>query len=97
MEFVSIGGRRACPPMILISVFLNRNPANMFHRLNYIESYGTGIRRIFALYAACHDNPETETPANNFKIILPNMNSANPVRSGKRKSSNRNGKRSQII
>ena len=83
MEFVSLGG--LLPGLSAddiksgISQPRNRNLANMFQRLNYIESYGTGIRRIFALYANCPDKPEIEITANTFKIILPNMNSTNPV------------------
>lgn len=81
MEFVSLGGllpRLAADDIKSgISQPRNRNLANMLHRLNYIESYGTGIRRIFTLYAECPEKPEIEITANTFKIILPNMNSAN--------------------
>ena len=83
MEFVSLGGLLPglSPDDIKsgISQPRNHNLANMFQRLNYIESYGTGIRRILTLYADCHHKPEIEITANTFKIILPNMNSANPV------------------
>lgn len=54
----------------------NRMLAEMFHRLNYIESYGTGIRRIYALYSGCPLQPKIEITANSFKITLPNMNKA---------------------
>ncbi len=54
IEFVSIGGLlpRLLPEDIRngISQLRNRNLAGIFHRLNLIESYGTGIRRIFAQY-----------------------------------------------
>ena len=46
----------------------------MFHRLRLIESYGTGIRRIFNLYADCPEQPQIEVTPNTFKIVLPNMN-----------------------
>ena len=46
----------------------------MFHRLRLIESYGTGIRRIFNLYADCSEQPQIEVTSNTFKIVLPNMN-----------------------
>ena len=31
----------------------NKNLAEIFHRLRLIESYGTGIRRIYKLYENC--------------------------------------------
>lgn len=53
----------------------NKNLAEVFHRLHLIESYGTGIRRIFRLYEKCALKPSIETTPNAFKIVLPNMNS----------------------
>ena len=78
MEFISLGG-------LLFGLSLddirsgisqprNKNLAEVFHRLRLIESYGTGIRRIFNLYADCPKQPQIEVTANTFKIILPNMN-----------------------
>ena len=78
MEFVSLGG--LLPGLSAddiksgISQPRNRNMADIFHRLNYIESYGTGIRRIFALYKDCHEQPKIEITSNTFKIVLPNTN-----------------------
>lgn len=78
MEFVSLGG--LVPGLSAddirsgISQPRNRNMAEIFHRLNYIESYGTGIRRIFALYENCADKPEIEITPGTFKMILPNTN-----------------------
>ena len=78
MEFVSLGGLvqglSADDIRNGISQLLNRNLAEMFHRLNFIESYGTGIRRIFALYSDCKEHPEISVTSNSFKITLPNMN-----------------------
>ena len=54
----------------------NKNLAAIFHRLRLIESYGTGIRRIYALYADCPAQPRIEVTANTFKIVLPNQNTA---------------------
>ena len=45
----------------------------MFHRLRLIESYGTGIRRIYRLYERCPVQPQIVVSPNAFKIILPNM------------------------
>ena len=60
----------------------NKNLAEMFHRLRLIESYGTGIRRIYKLYESCPAQPVIEATPNAFKIVLPNMNAvsdATPV------------------
>ena len=78
MEFISLGGLLPglSPEDIRsgISQPRNRNLAEVFHRLRLIESYGTGIRRIYNLYAKCSQQPRIEVTPNTFKIILPNMN-----------------------
>ena len=78
MEFISLGG--LLPGLstedICIGVSQPRNKklAEVFHRLRLIESYGTGIRRIFKLYENCSVQPSIEVTTNAFKIVLPNMN-----------------------
>ena len=78
MEFISIGG--LLPGLstedirIGISQPRNRNLAEVFHRLRLIESYGTGIRRIYKLYENCPVQPVIEATPNAFKMVLPNMN-----------------------
>ena len=78
MEFISIGG--LLPGLstddirIGISQPRNKNLAEMFHRLRLIESYGTGIRRIYKLYENCPVQPVIEATTNAFKMVLPNMN-----------------------
>jgi len=42
--------------------------------MRLIESYGTGIRKIHALYSIFHEQPRIEVTPNTFKMILPNMN-----------------------
>jgi ATP-dependent DNA helicase RecG len=80
MEFISLGG--LLPGLLPddirsgISQPRNKNLAEMFHRLKLIESYGTGIRRIFNLYDGCAKQPKIEVTPNTFKIIIPNMNTA---------------------
>lgn len=78
MEFISIGGLLPglSPDDIRsgISQPRNKNLADIFHRLHLIESYGTGIRKIYNLYASCSEQPRIEVTSNTFKIILPNMN-----------------------
>ena len=78
IEFISLGGLLLglSPDDIRsgISQPRNKNLVEVFHRLRLIESYGTGIRRIFNLYAACSEQPQIEVTPNTFKIVLPNMN-----------------------
>lgn len=82
MEFISLGG--LLPGLstddirIGISQPRNKKLAEVFHRLRLIESYGTGIRRIFKLYENCLSQPVIEATANAFKIVLPNMNESSP-------------------
>ncbi len=80
MEFISLGG--LLPGLSTedirsgISQLRNIKLAAVFHRLNLIEAYGTGIRRIFNLYSSCPVPPTIQVTQNTFKIILPNMNMA---------------------
>lgn len=77
-EFISLGGLLTglSPEDIRsgISQPRNKNLAEVFHRLHLIESYGTGIRRIYDLYKNCPVQPRIDITANSFKMILPNMN-----------------------
>ena len=78
MEFISIGG--LLPGLSAedirsgISQPRNRKLAEIFYRLRLIESYGTGIRKIYALYRGCAVQPRIVVTHNTFKLILPNMN-----------------------
>ena len=80
MEFISIGG--LLPGLSAedirngISQPRNRKLAEIFHRLRLIESYGTGIRKIYALYKGCAAQPRIEVTPNTFKLVLPNMNAS---------------------
>ncbi len=80
IEFISLGGLLPglSPDDIRsgISQPRNKNLADIFHRLHLIESYGTGIRKIYHLYEKCPEKPRIEVTSNTFKIILPNMNRA---------------------
>lgn len=80
MEFISIGGLLPgiTPEDIQNGISLSRNSklAEVFHRLRFIESYGTGLRRIFSLYHTCQKQPELSITQNSFKITLPNRNLA---------------------
>ena len=80
IEFISIGG--LLPGISTedirngISQLRNENLAKVFQRLNFIETYGTGIRRIFTLYENCPTPVTIDVTQNSFKITLPNMNAA---------------------
>ena len=57
-----------------ISSSRNPNLANIFYRLGYVESFGTGIGRILDSYEHCDKKPLFEATENTFSITLPNMN-----------------------
>lgn len=84
MEFISIGGLLSgiTPDDIRNGISLSRNNklAEVFHRLHFVEAYGTGIRRIYALYQHCERKPEMFITPNSFKMILPNMNVSGKAR-----------------
>ena len=50
-----------------------RNPklASIFHRLSYVDSYGSGIPRILAKYKYQEKQPEIEVTENSFFITFP--------------------------
>ena len=54
-----------------ISVLRNRNLANVFYRLGFVEIFGTGITRIKQLYAEGLIKPAFEVSENAIKIVLP--------------------------
>ena len=54
-----------------ISALRNRNLANVFYRLGFVEIFGTGITRIKQVYEAGLQKPDFEVSENTIKIILP--------------------------
>jgi len=54
-----------------LSVLRNRNLANVFYRLGFVEIFGTGITRIKQLYAEALIKPDVEVSENAIKIVLP--------------------------
>jgi ATP-dependent DNA helicase RecG len=54
-----------------LSVLRNRNLANVFYRLGFVEIFGTGITRIKQLYAESLIKPDFEVSENAIKIVLP--------------------------
>lgn len=80
MEFVTLGGLLAGLELndLMMGISVCRNPqlANVFYRLQLIEAYGTGIRKIMDAYEGARVQPRIETSSNAFKLILPNRNAA---------------------
>ena len=78
IEFVSIGGLLLGLELddLMMGVSVCRNPhlANVFYRLQLIEAYGTGMKKIMGAYANALVQPKIKTTNNAFKIILPNVN-----------------------
>lgn len=76
IEIVSVGG---LPNAVTVESYLSgdlsvlRNPilANVFHRLNLIEKFGTGIRRIKEAYTDSQTKPSFEVTENIIKVTLP--------------------------
>ncbi len=54
-----------------LSVLRNRNLANVFYRLGFVEIFGTGITRIKQLYEEGLKQPDFEVSKNTIKIVLP--------------------------
>lgn len=77
IEFVSIGG--LMPGLELddilmgVSVCRNQHLADVFYRLQLIEAYGTGMRKIFNAYTEKAVQPVVEKTSNAFKIVLPRL------------------------
>lgn len=53
------------------SVLRNRNLANVFYRLGFVEIFGTGITRIKQLYESSFVKPRFEVSENTIKIEFP--------------------------
>ena len=76
IEIISPGG---LPPGITeeeylsgkISILRNRNLANVFFRLGFVEIFGTGITRIKQLYEQSLKQPAFEVSENTIKVVLP--------------------------
>ena len=57
-----------------ISSSRNPNLVNIFYRLGYVESFGTGVGRIMDSYDQYDKKPIFDATENTFSITLPNMN-----------------------
>lgn len=80
MEFISLGGlvKGLTLADIRGGVSQPRNAviANVFYRLELIESYGTGIQKIMESYAGCGIEPKFAPAPASFVVTLPNRNTA---------------------
>jgi ATP-dependent DNA helicase RecG len=78
MEFVSVGG--LVPGIHLEDIFIgisqcrNEKLANVFYRLELIEAYGTGIKKIVASYKEEYRKPVFKATSAGFLVIIPNRN-----------------------
>lgn len=57
-----------------VSQTRNKNLANIFFRLHYVESFGTGIKRIIQSYENYNKKPIISSTENTFKVTLYNVN-----------------------
>lgn len=77
-EIVSMGGliNGITIKEIFKGISSSRNPnlANIFYRLGYVESFGTGIGRIMDSYEQSTEKPGFDVTENTFSITLPNRN-----------------------
>ena len=82
IEFVSIGGLVKGMTMqdVMGGVSQSRNMvlANIFYRLELIESYGTGIRRMIESYEGHIEQPVFAPAPASFVVVLPKI-SGNPL------------------
>ena len=78
IEFISLGGLvdGISFEAIYMGASVLRNPAlaNIFYRMDLIESYGTGVRKIIDLYSEFEKKPLFEAAPGAFKVTLYNMN-----------------------
>lgn len=77
IEFVSLGGlvKGLTIKDVMGGVSQSRNMvlANIFYRLELIESYGTGIQRIIESYADYPDKPVFAPAPASFVVVLPKI------------------------
>ena len=59
-----------------LSILRNRNLANVFYRLGFVEIFGTGITRIKQLYEGKMILPEFVVSENTITIVLPILENA---------------------
>ena len=77
MEFVSVGGLAqgiSLEDVLMgLSVCRNQKLANIFYRLELIEAYGMGMRKIQMAYQNNNNKLDISASSNAFKIVLPKL------------------------
>lgn len=77
IEFLSLGGLVSGLTVedIKLGSSSSRNPylVNIFHRLSFVEAYGTGIPRMYEEYKTSIRSPEIKVAPNSFLVILPKL------------------------
>ncbi|WP_042351293.1 RNA-binding domain-containing protein [Bacillus massiliigorillae] len=83
IEFVSVGGLVSGLTItdIELGISQSRNPklANIFFRLKWIESYGTGLQRMKESYQDTGLLPSWEIGPNSFVVTLPKIDLDHPL------------------
>ncbi|MFI3228180.1 MAG: putative DNA binding domain-containing protein [Clostridia bacterium] len=83
MEIISLGGLVAGlsieAVMMGASQARNEKLANLFYRMELIESYGIGIGKIMSLYKESEAKPIFDNAQGAFRVTFPNMNIASKV------------------
>lgn len=83
VEFNSLGGlvNGLSMDAIMLGISQSRNPdlAAVFYRLNLVESYGTGIKKIQRLYSHSGMDPVFKAVEGAFSVSMDNLNETNPL------------------
>lgn len=83
IEMVSVGGlvKGLTAEDIELGISQSRNPklANVFYRLKWIESYGTGLQRMIESYKNSALSPSWQIGPNAFVVTLPKQVAQNPL------------------
>lgn len=78
IELISIGGLAGGisyeDMMLGVSYCRNKKLADVFYRLQLIESYGTGMQKIMSSYKKNDEKPTVQVTSGAFKFSLPNRN-----------------------
>ncbi len=87
MEFTSLGGLmpgiQKEDILLGVSVCRNKCLAEIFYRLELIEAYGTGLKKIYHAYRGYAQQPELLLSPHAFKIVLPRMTNQTVVKGKK--------------
>lgn len=80
VEIISVGGlvRGFSLQDVMMGASICRNPklAEVFYRLDLIEAYGTGLKKILDAYPSHAPEQLLQTTENVFKVTLPSRNTA---------------------